>query len=312
MSQDFITLKQLHQFDNLELMARQVVEGFIIGLHKSPFHGFSQEFAEHRLYNVGDPIKNIDWKVFGRTDRLYIKRYEEETNLRCQIILDVSSSMYFPYEEREGERVAGNKIRFSICATAALMHMLKKQRDAVGISMFANEVEDHTKARSTTVHHNLILAKLQALLQRDDLDKTTAATQSLHEITENIHKRSLVIIFSDMLDSGGDNEALFGALQHLKHNKHEVVLFHVVDQAKEIDFEFENRPYLFVDMETGEKVKLNSNQVKDYYQEKMKSFKSDIALKCAQYQIDFVEADINKDFSQVLIPYMQKRARMRV
>jgi len=267
-------------------MARQVVEGFIIGLHKSPFHGFSQEFAEHRLYNVGDPIKNIDWKVFGRTDRLYIKRYEEETNLRCQIILDVSSSMYFPYEEVEGDRVAGNKIRFSICSAAALMHMLKKQRDAVGISIFSNEVEDHTKARSTTVHHNLILAK--------------------------IHKRSLVIIFSDMLDSGGDNEALFGALQHLKHNKHEVVLFHVVDQAKEIDFEFENRPYLFVDMETGEKVKLNSNQVKDYYQEKMSSFKTEIALKCAQYQIDFVEADINKDFSQVLIPYMQKRARMRV
>jgi len=235
LSQDFITLKQLHQFDNLELMARQVVEGFIIGLHKSPFHGFSQEFAEHRLYNVGDPIKNIDWKVFGRTDRLYIKRYEEETNLRCQIILDVSSSMYFPYEEVEGERVAGNKIRFSICAAAALMHMLKKQRDAVGISLFADEVKDHTKARSTTVHHNLILAKLQALLSSDDLDKTTAATQSLHEITENIHKRSLVIIFSDMLDSGGDNEALFGALQHLKHNKHEVVLFHVVDQAKEID-----------------------------------------------------------------------------
>lgn len=312
MSQNFVTLQELHQFNNLELLAKQVVEGFIIGLHKSPFHGFSVEFAEHRLYNPGDPMKNIDWKVYGRTDRLYVKRFEEETNLRCQIIIDASSSMYFPYQEVDGRNLPANKIRFSIVSAAALMHMLKKQRDAVGLSVFSNEVEEHTRARSTTVHHNLIMSKLQYLLDRDEMDRKTAAAECIHSITENTHKRSLVMIFSDMIENSENREAMFAALQHLKHNKHEVVLFHVVDKSKEIDFEFENRPYEFIDMETGESVKLHASAVKEHYQKQMTAFRDEVVLKCAQYQIDFVEADINKDFSQVLLPYLQKRSKMRV
>jgi len=304
---DLITLKQLHQFDNIELLAKQVVEGFIIGLHKSPFHGFSVEFAEHRIYNPGESIKNIDWKVYARTDKMFVKRYEEETNLRCQIIIDASASMYF---SAEGKNKV-SKIGFSSLAAASIMYMLKRQRDAVGLSVFSDKVEKHTKASSTTVHHNLLTSYLHKLINEDRRNVSTSATECLHQLSENIHKRSMVVIFSDMFENTGENDELFSALQHLKHNKHEVIMFHVVDKNREIDFNFENRPYLFVDMETGEKVKLQSNQVKEHYVAELKKFKTELKLKCAQYKIDFVEADINKDFSQVLLPYLVKRSKMK-
>lgn len=300
-----VSLQQLKEFDNLEVIASQVVEGFIIGLHKSPFHGFSVEFAEHRLYNQGENTKNIDWKVFARTDKLFVKRYEEETNLRCQIVIDSSSSMYFP----EGSH--DNKLRFSAYCTAALMHMLRKQRDAVGLSVFSEQVDLHTKAKSTLVHHKLLHAHLDRLLNNPTRNVGTGAVECLHQIAENVHKRSLVIIFSDMLDSMSKAEEMFSALQHLKHSKHEVVLFHVTDKKLELDFEFENRPYLFVDMETGEKVQLQSNQVKEHYVKKIQAFKKDLSLKCAQFGIDFVEADIALPFRQVLLPYLIKRMSMK-
>jgi len=309
LNKELLTLRELYQFDNLELLARQVVEGFIIGLHKSPFHGFSVEFAEHRLYNSGDTIRNIDWKVFARTDRLYVKKYEEETNLRCQMIVDASSSMFYPYEEK-GKRPVVNKVRFASVAAAALMYMLRKQRDAVGLSIFSDEVEVHTRTRSTSVHHKLLYSYLENLINENREHKKTAAAQCLHQIAENVHKRSLVVLFSDMMDNVEAADELFSALQHLKYNKHEVLLFHVVDQKHELEFEFENRPYIFEDLETGEKVKLQSNQVKDYYTEKMATYKKQLELKCGQFEIDFIEADVNKDFSQVLLPYLVKRSRL--
>ncbi|MFK7907253.1 MAG: DUF58 domain-containing protein [Chitinophagales bacterium] len=311
MAQEIITPQELHQFDNLEILAKQVVEGFIIGLHKSPFHGFSVEFAEHRLYNPGDSIKNIDWKVYGRTDKMFIKRFEEETNLRCRIVLDASSSMYFPEDAGEGNNPKVNKLRFSALGAAALMYVLKKQRDAVGLSIFSDEIEFHTKAKSTTVHQRLLTAQLQNLLDNPKRNKSTSAAKCLHQIAENIHKRSLVIIFSDMFENAENSEEIFSALQHLKHSKHEVILFHVVDKKKELDFEFENRPYVFIDIETGEEVKLQPNQVKDHYQAQMKKFLTDLKLKCGQFSIDFVEADINQDFRQILLPYLVKRSKMR-
>jgi uncharacterized protein (DUF58 family) len=251
----------------LELLAKQVVEGFIIGLHKSPFHGFSVEFAEHRLYNQGEDTKNIDWKVYARTDRLYTKRFEEETNLRCQIVIDASSSMYFP--EATGKGAYTNKLRFSALGAAALMNLLQRQRDAFGLSIFDDTVTTHTRCKSSTSHYRLLLTHLDHIINNPERNKSTSAAQAIHQIADSIHKRSLVIIFSDMMEQSEDTEQLFSALQHLKHNKHEVVLFHVVDKAKEVNFEFENRPYLFIDMETGEKVRLQSNQVKDYYIEQM-------------------------------------------
>lgn len=298
--QDFI------QFEKLDLLARQVVEGFIIGLHKSPYHGFSVEFAEHRLHNTGDSIKDIDWKVFARTEKLYTKRFEEETNLRCQIVIDASSSMYFPQEREKGKL---NKIEFACVSAAALMHLLKKQRDAVGLTIFDNEVRTQTSAKTNALHHQLLMNELYKTLQDSTPNKSTSAAKCLHQIADAVHKRSLVMIFSDMLDSL-DEQELFLALQHLKHNKHEVVLFHVVDKSKEIDFSFENRPYKFIDMETGEELKLQPNQVKDFYIERMQERKNKLKLKCAQYKIDLVEADINEGFQPVLLSYLVKRSKM--
>lgn len=301
-------LSQIKGFDNLELLAKQVVEGFIIGLHKSPFHGFSVEFAEHRLYNPGEPTKNLDWKVYARTDRMYVKRYEEETNLRCQIVIDASSSMYFPKDDKDQI----NKLKFSVLSAAALINLLKRQRDAAGLSIFSDGVKVNTGARSTTKHHQMLYAHLDNLLKITPLNVTTNVAKSLHEIADTVHQRSMIILFSDMFDdmSSQGTEELFAALQHLKFNKHEIILFHVVDKSKEMEFEFENRPYQFVDMETGEKVKLHSNQVKDFYVEQMQKFKKDLLLKCGQFKIDFVEADIHLDFRQVLLPFLMKRTKM--
>lgn len=298
----------LKHLDNLELLANQVVEGFIIGLHKSPFHGFSVEFAEHRLYNPGESTKLIDWKVYARTDKLFVKKFEEETNLRAQIVIDTSSSMYFP-KERMGNEL--NKLQWSSLAALSLMNLLKKQRDAFGISLFDEEVHTHTKAKSSTTHYRLLMTYLDKLIKDEKDNKKTAVVETLHRIADNIHKRSLVIIFSDMFDRARDPDALFSALQHLKYNKHEVVLFHVTDKKYEQAFEFENRPHEFIDMETGERVKLQSNQVREFYQEKVASFTEALKMKCLQFKIDFIETDIRKGFATVLQTYLVKRKNMR-
>jgi uncharacterized protein (DUF58 family) len=302
---------RLQQFGSLEFLARQVVEGFIVGLHKSPFHGFSVEFAEHRLYNPGESIKNIDWKLYGRTDKLFVKRFEEETNLRCFLVLDNSSSMFYPVREKPSIDQP-NKITFSIYAAAAIMNLLRRQRDAVGLKVFSDKIEFSSDAKSSSVHFKYLFSEMEKMLEpvAVDIKRKTSAANSLHEIAENIHKRSLVIIFSDMFESSADSASLFAALQHLKHNKHEVVLFHVVDKSQEIDFEFDNRPYKFIDLESGRQVKVNPLDVKNEYLKAVRSFTSELKIKCGQYRIDFVEADINKGFSQVLLPYLLKREKL--
>ena len=306
-----LTNDQVRDLGNLDLLARQVVEGFIIGLHKSPFHGFSVEFAEHRIYNQGEPTRNIDWKVYARTDKMYTKRYEEETNLRCQIVVDSSSSMYFP-EVDSGSSDHVNKIRFSALAAASLMNLLKRQRDAFGLSFFNQGVDLHTRPKSSTTHYRLMLTYLQQLIDRPTHDVRTAAAAALHQIADSIHRRSLVVIFSDMFDGDTEREEdLFAALQHLKHAKHEVVLFHTVDKRKEIDFAFENRPYEFIDLESGERVKLQPQQVKDYYVAQVAAYQERLRMKCLQYKIDYVEADIQAGFRPILQQYLVKRARMR-
>jgi uncharacterized protein (DUF58 family) len=306
-----IDINRLQEFTSLEFLARQVVEGFITGMHKSPFHGFSVEFAEHRLYNSGESTRHIDWKLYGRTEKLFIKRYEEETNLRCQIVIDNSSSMYYPVKDKPGTD-GHNKLSFSVYAAAAITEMLRRQRDAVGLSLFSDTTELHTRSRSSSVHHKYLFAELEKLLRHYDSSKPrpTFAADSLHFIAENIHKRSLVVLFSDMFESRAGSEDLFLALQHLRHNKHEVVLFHVVDHAAEIDFAFDNRPYRFVDMESGEQLKIYPGEVREHYTSAIGSFYNELKLRCAQYRIDFVEADINKGFRQVLLPYLHKRQKL--
>lgn len=306
-----INRNRLQAFSKLELIARQVVEGFITGLHKSPFHGFSVEFAEHRLYNTGESTRHIDWKLYGKTDKLFVKRYEEETNLRCQIVLDTSGSMYFPFNKKPSLE-SPNKMSFSIYAAAAIIEMLKRQRDAFGLSLFADELLLQTSARSNTAHEHLIFAKLEEQLEvpLPSQRQNTQLGSALHQIADRIHKRSLVIIFSDMFENTENTNELFSALQHLKHNKHEVILFHTVDKASELDFDFQNRPYKFIDAETNEVLKLNPRDVKEQYIKEIKQFTQELKLRCGQYKIDFVEADINQGFEQVLAPYLMKRQRM--
>jgi len=302
-------IEQFHQFDNLELIAHEVVEGFITGLHRSPFHGFSVEFAEHRLYNQGESTKHIDWKLFARTDKLFVKQYEEETNLRCQLVIDTSSSMLFPYSK--GKKRLQNKLAFSVYTAAALIYLLRKQRDAVGLSLFSDEIEFHTEPRISSVNAELMYGKLSELIQPENahLRKNTNTTQVLHQIAENIHKRSLVIIFSDMLESEGSDE-LFSALQHLRYNKHEVILYHVTHHSLEREFAYSNRPHKFVDLESGQSIKFNPWEVKKHYVSTVGSYFDELKVKCGQYQIDLAEADINKDFKQVLLSYLVKRKRL--
>ena len=303
-----IDLSQLTQYDNLEFVAKQVVEGFITGIHKSPLHGFSVEFAEHRQYNTGEPTKHIDWKLFAKTDKLFVKRYEEETNLRCHIIIDNSSSMYFPIQEKY-TLAEPNKIMFSVYAAAALMQIFKNQRDAVGLSVFSDKLELHTPARGGDTHQKMLYRELEKILQpiSKEVQRKTMVTDTLHRIAEQIHKRSLVVIFSDMFESQAPTEELLLALQHLKHNKHEVLLFHTYHKKMEFDFAFENRLYRFVDMESGGEVKIHSNEIRDYYRHIVGDFFRELTLKCGQYQIDMVAADITKGFDQILLPYLLKR-----
>ncbi len=299
-------------FGSLELLARQVVEGFITGLHKSPYHGFSVEFAEHRLYNTGESTRHIDWKLYARTDKLFVKRYEEETNLRCFLVIDQSSSMFFPVRRAFGTD-APNKIQFSIYAAAALMNILRRQRDAVGLALFDSEVRSITPARTAARHHKLLYHELEQQLRayRPDKRRKTFAVEALHEIAGKIHQRSLVVLFSDMFDtSPNGQDELFGALQHMKYNKHEVLLFHVVDRAAEIDFDFSNRPYKFVDMESGEQIRVQAGDIRQEYVKQVSKFEKELKLRCAQYRIDLISADINLGFRQILLPYLIKRQKL--
>lgn len=292
---------------SLELLARQLVEGFITGLHKSPYHGFSVEFAEHRLYNEGETTRHVDWRVYARTDKLFTKRYEEETNLRCLIAIDVSSSMFYPAQNKA-------KIRFAKHAAAALAYLLNRQRDAVGMCLFSDAIQTLTPVKSSATHLDKILRVLNDVDVKDNAATVRGGTHVsavLHELAEKIHRRSLVVIFSDMFDSAESTDDLFKALQHLKHNRHEVIVFHVMDNQTELLFNFEDRPMEFIDLESGERLKLNPADVKQSYQEEASRFHKALKMRCNQYKIDFIEADVRTDFDVILQTYLIKREKMR-
>ncbi|MCL2328619.1 MAG: DUF58 domain-containing protein [Bacteroidetes bacterium] len=297
------------QFDNFEFIAQQIVEGFITGLHRSPFHGFSVEFAEHRLYNSGESTKHIDWKLFAKTDKLFVKKFEEETNLRCQIVIDTSSSMLFPF----GANGLQNKLAFSLYSAAALVYLLRKQRDAVGLSLFSDDLQFHTLARLHPTHIRSLYNQLRSCLlqtqSQTSFNKKTSLAANLNNIAEIVHKRSLVIIFSDFFQEGDYNE-LFSALQHLKYNKHEVIVFHVSEPQHEELFEFSNRPLKITDMETGEVIKILPNTIREEYSRKVHAILQELQNTCTQYHIDYVKADITKGFEQVLLNYLIKRNKL--
>jgi len=295
-------------FKNLELLAKQVVEGFIAGMHKSPFHGFSAEFSEHKIYNQGESTRHIDWKLFAKTDKLYTKRYDDETNLRCHLIIDNSSSMHFPKMDSFNINHL-NKIAFSALASASLMHILKKQRDAIGLSIYSNTYDYYAPEKGSERHHQMLLNELNKVVIPKELNQTTETYKYLHEIAEKIHRRSLIFLFTDMFQSSVKEEKLFEALRHLKYNKHEVVLFHVIDKEKELVFDFDNKPRRFVDVETGEHINLYAYTVKENYQAAVSHYFESLKLKCAQYKIKYEEADINKDFNNILTTYMIERQK---
>ncbi|UJH68635.1 DUF58 domain-containing protein [Allomuricauda sp. SCSIO 65647] len=302
---------ELHKaklFQNLELLASQVVEGFISGIHKSPFHGYSAEFAEHKIYNIGESTKHIDWKLFARTDKLYTKHYEEETNLRCHMILDNSASMHYP---KVGQMHLDNlnKIGFGVLAIAALMNILKKQRDAVGLSIYSDDYEFFIKEKSSERHFQMLLSTLNSTTASKNTGKKTRTYHYLHQIAEKIHRRSLIFLFSDMFQTEVEEDKLFEALRHLKYNKHEVVLFHLMDWQHELNFDFDNAPKRFIDVETGQHIDLYADNIKQAYMTKVKAYIDALKLKCMQYQIKYVEADVRSDFSKILNTFMVERQK---
>lgn len=301
-------LNKAEGFKNLELLAKQVVEGFISGMHKSPFHGFSAEFAEHKMYNQGESTRHIDWKLYAKTDKLYTKRYDDETNLRCHIIIDNSSSMHYP-ELTNFSIEHLNKIAFSALASASLMYLFKKQRDAIGLSIYSDAYDFYAPEKGSERHHHMLLNKLANVVVSKPINKQTDTYKYLHEIAEKIHKRSMIFLFTDMFQTAKEDTKLFEALRHLKYNKHEVILFHVFDKEKEYTFHFDNTPRRFVDVETGDYINLYADTIKDNYATAVKTYFDALRLKCAQYKINYVEADINKDFNTILTTYMIERQK---
>lgn len=300
-------IEKISSFQHLELLANQIVEGFISGMHKSPFHGFSAEFAEHKIYNAGESTKHIDWKLYAKTDRLYTKRFEEETNLRCHLIIDNSSSMHYP-KLTSNQLFYENKIGFSVLASAVLMNLLKKQRDAVGLSVYSDSYEYYAPEKGSDRHHRMLLHKLENLLESNNSTKQTDTITYLHHIAEKMHRRSMIILFTDMFQ-GADDEKLFKALQHLKHNKHKVVLFHVLDMKTELNFNFDNSPRKFIDLETGDEVNLFAENIKTDYEKLVKNYFDKIANTCAMYKIKYVPVYVDEKFEKIMTTYLVEKQR---
>ena len=308
--------ENLEKYKSLDFYARQIVEGFITGLHRSPFHGFSVEFAEHRQYTIGESTRNIDWKLYGRTNKLFVKRFEEETNLRCQLVVDHSGSMLFPVEG-QGDIQHPNKLTFACYAAAVLSELLVRQRDAFGLSLVSNGIDLQTECRSSRVHQQYILQQLEKELREPTPasahDKPplrgTQIAEALHLTAEQLHRRSLVVIFTDALVKPDDNDPLMDALRHLRHCKHEVILFHILHHSHEIDFDYTNRPTEFIDLESGRRLKVQPAEVAEKYREAMVRQADLIKQHAIQYRIDYQPVDIAQGFEQVMLPYLLKRDR---
>ena len=295
-------------FLNLDLLARQMVEGYISGIHKSPFHGFSAEFAEHKIYNSGESTRHIDWKLFARTDKLYTRKYEEETNLRCHLIVDNSASMHYPRIQNQDISNL-NKIGFAALACASLMNILKRQRDAVGLSVYSNELEFFTPEKGSERHFHMLINQLETIVKTQKKATETDTFTYLHQIAEKLKRRSLVFLFTDMFQADAEETELFEALKHLKYNKHEIVLFHVVDKIHELDFGFENTPRRFTDVETGATIDLYSDNVRETYRKAVNEYVTNLQLQCAKYRIKYVMADIAKNFDQILTTYLLEKQK---
>lgn len=304
--------EQIARYKSLDFFARQVVEGFITGRHRSPLHGFSVEFSDYRQYNAGESTRNIDWRLYGRTDRLYVKQFQEETNLRCQLVVDHSASMLFPLEG-QGDIEHPNKLTFSVYAAAVLVELLHRQRDAFGLTLLSDGIDRQTPCRSNAAHRQHLLAELDTLLAQQrpaaNTPTTTNIAASLHLIAEQLHRRSLVVLFTDAFVDDRQRDDLFDALQHLRHNKHEVIIFHTFDRARELQLDYGSRPLRFVDLESGRTLRLQPSEVAQQYGDLMLRQQADLQQRAMQYRIDYVPVDVAQGFHQVILPFLLKRSK---
>jgi uncharacterized protein (DUF58 family) len=280
---------------NMELVARLVVEGFITGLHKSPYHGFSVEFAEHRQYMPGDEIKHIDWKIYGKTDRYYIKQFEEETNLKAYILLDASKSMGYV----SGGKL--NKLEYASYITAALAQLMVQQRDAVGFTIFDESIRLYMPPHATKQYLKEILRQLEIL---KPAGKTSTAN-SLHIIAERIKRRGLIIVLSDLFDNPGE---VMAALRHFRHKKNEVIVMQILDPL-ERSFAF-GRDAVFKDIETSEEITTRPWHIQKAYQVGMRKFIDIYKKECREHNIDYILLDTSTPFDTALFEYLHKRSRI--
>ncbi len=291
----YLTPGVIAKLSNMELVARLVVEGFITGLHKSPYHGFSVEFAEHRQYMPGDEIRHIDWKIYGKTDRYFIKQFEEETNLKATIILDASSSMGYASEK------SITKLAYGSYLAAALSYLMIQQRDAVGLAVYDEKIRSYLPPRSTHSYLQQLLKELTAIVPGNK----TRTAPSLHQIADRIKRRGLVIVISDLFD---DPDAVMVALKHFRHTKNEVIVMHILDPI-ERSFAFGNDA-IFKDMETGEQLMTHPWHIQRSYQTAMTKFLDHYRSECREHNIDYVLMDTTTPFDSALTEYLSKRKRI--
>ena len=298
----------LSQLAPLELRARKIVEGFISGLHKSPYYGFSVEFAEHRPYNPGDDLKHVDWKVYAKTERFYVKQYEEETNLRCYLLLDTSSSMYYKYFAE------WTKLRYGINFGAALIYLMHRQRDACGIIPFSDEIEAFIPAKSSYTHLRLLFGELEKRLEEEKqgakAKKGTATAEVIHEVAERLNHRSLVVIITDLFEHADEHDNLISSLKHLRHRNHEVILFNIMERKSERELDFPDRRFVMEDMETGSQMEIMPAQVREDYKKKVAEYTHRFKMACSEFQIDFEEIDTQEAFDLALLAYLNKRKNL--
>ncbi|MBD3234951.1 MAG: DUF58 domain-containing protein [candidate division Zixibacteria bacterium] len=292
----FLEPEIVSKLQSLEMRARLVVEGFIIGLHRSPYHGFSVEFAEHRQYMPGDPIRNIDWKVYGKTDRYYVKQFEEETNLKCYIVLDCSASMNYSSKSKWL-----TKFDYGRQLAASLAYLMLKQQDAVGLLTFDEKIRRFIPARMARPHLNILLKEMDAAEPSSKTDSGSA----FHELADRVKRRGLVIIISDLLD---DYEKIISGIKHFRHKKHEVVVFRILDPREEdFNFPFEAR---FKDMETGEIILTNPHQIKEAYQKQFTEFTENLKSETRRGLVDFNTFITTDTFDKALFSYLAKREKL--
>jgi len=284
----------ISKLTSMDLRARLVVEGFITGLHRSPYHGFSVEFAEHRQYMPGDEIKHVDWKVYGKTDRFYVKQFEEETNLKSYLLLDCSASMGY-------KSTSISKFEYASYLAAALAHLMIKQRDAVGLVTFAEQIKHYLPPRSMKSY----LFQLLQHIERTTPAEPTNVSATLHQMAERIKRRGLVILLSDLLDQP---EAVLKGLKHFRHRNHEVIVFHILDPA-ELTFDFK-RAAIFVDLETDERINTQPWHIRKDYQLKLRKFIQTYRNGCRENNIDYVLMDTAQTFDKALFEYLVKRKRI--